>query len=98
MVEEDKFEVIRQNASLLPSQEKIIFFELKKKSQAVGLLLAIFLFGGAGQIYAGKVVKGIIFILLSWLVITYIYAIWDTYKLIEEYNENLYLAVFDIDA
>ena len=116
---EDELLAISENISLMPEGERIVFYELKKKSKTIGFLLAILLFGGAGQIYATRVKKGITSVLLTWLILLfiyllrdsngwsllrwfgcislillYIYAVWDTGRMIDEYNENLYLAVF----
>jgi len=91
---EDEIAIIGQNKGRMSHEDKVVFYELKKKSMVVGMLLAIFVFGGMGQIYASKVAKGVLFMLISWLLIPYIYAIWDTHRLINEYNDVLYQAVF----
>jgi len=91
---EDEIEIIEQNKDRMSHEDKVMFYELKKKSMVVGMLLAIFVFGGMGQIYTGNAAKGVLFMLISWLVIPYIYAIWDTHRLINEYNDELYLVVF----
>ncbi len=91
---EDEIDIIGQSKDRMSHEDKVMFYELKKKSMVVGMLLAIFVFGGMGQVYTGKVAKGVLFMLISWLLIPYIYAIWDTHRLINEYNDELYLAVF----
>jgi len=62
MSDEGEFAIIRENARRKPDAEKIMFYELKKKKTFVGLLLALLLFGGAGHIYAGKIARGIAFV------------------------------------
>ncbi|MDK2796094.1 MAG: hypothetical protein PWQ58_1293 [Archaeoglobaceae archaeon] len=94
MDEDLEFKIIREQASKMSDSEKIILYESKKKSEAIGLILAIFLLGGAGQIYAGKVLRGILCILFFWIIVLYIYAIYDTYKSIKSYNTRLYMAIF----
>lgn len=94
MEESIEFRLIKEQASKMSDAEKIMFYESKKKSEAIGLLLAIFLLGGAGQIYAGKTLRGILCILFSWLIIPWLYAIYDTYKSIKNYNTMLYMAIF----
>lgn len=90
---EMEFEIIRSHASKLSEAEKIIYFEQKKKDEAIGLILAL-LFSGIGQIYAGKTVRGILCFIFSWLIVPWIYAIIDTYKTIKDYNARLYTAIF----
>jgi len=72
-----------------------MLYEQKKKSEAIGLLLAIFL-AGAGQIYAGKTLRGILCLIFCWLIIPWIYAIYDTHKTIKEYNARLYMIMFGV--
>ena len=93
MVDDLEFKMIKEQASKMNDTEKIMFYETKKKSEAIGVLLAIFL-AGAGQIYAGKMLRGILCIIFAWLIIPWIYAIYDTYKSIKEYNTKLYMAIF----
>jgi len=91
--EDLELHLIRQQAEKLSEAEKIMFYEQKKKSEAIGILLALFLLGGAGQIYAGKTLRGILCIIFSWLIIPWIYAIYDTYKSIRDYNTRLYMVI-----
>ncbi len=65
MREEEKFQIIWENAQRMPEMEKAVFYELERKKLVAGLLLVVFLFGGAGLIYAGKVVKGAVLMLVD---------------------------------
>lgn len=65
MREEEKFQIIWENAQRMPEMEKVVFYELERKKLVAGLLLVVFLFGGAGLIYAGKVVKGAVLMLVD---------------------------------
>jgi len=65
MREDEKFQIIWENAQKMPEMEKAVFYELERKKLVVGLLLAVFLFAGAGLIYAGKAVKGTILVLVD---------------------------------
>ncbi len=58
MREDEKFEIIWENAQRMPEMERIVFYELERKKLILGLLLVISLFGGGGVIYAGKAAKG----------------------------------------
>ena len=137
MREDEKFQIIWENAQKMPEMEKTMFYELERKKPVVGLLFVVFLFGGAGLIYGGKAVKGAIliladvallavlltlmgfgpifsggliggqgfdlsetfgaatYILVCIILALYIYAAWDVLKTIQEYNERLYVTVFD---
>ncbi len=63
MREDEKFQIIWENAQKMPEMEKAMFYELERKKPVVGLLLVVFLFAGAGLIYAGKAAKGTILML-----------------------------------
>ncbi len=65
---EIEFEIIRKHASKLSDAEKIMYFEQKRKDEAIGLILALLL-SGIGQIYAGKTVRGILCFIFSWLIV-----------------------------
>jgi hypothetical protein len=126
MREDEKFQIIWENAQKMPEMEKVMFYELERKKPVVGLILVVFLFAGAGLIYAGKAAKGTILmladaillaiflslrgfgpidigetfggaslILMPLILALYIYAIWDVRRTIYEYNERLYVTVFD---
>ena len=126
MREDEKFQIIWENAQKMPEMEKVMFYELERKKLVVGLLLVVFFFAGAGLIYAGKAAKGSILLLVDAILLAiflslrgfgpispgetfgsaslilvplllaiYIYAIWDVCRTIDEYNERLYVTVFD---
>jgi len=90
----EEFDAYRREVANMDDIQKRAYYEMKMKNMTVGMLLAIFLCGGAGLIYVGSVGAGIACILLSWLIVPYVYAIWATYKGIEEYNNALYQATF----
>lgn len=69
MREEEKFEIIWDNAQRMPEMERIVFYELERKKLVVGLLLAISFFGGGGLIYAGKAAKGALLLLANGLLL-----------------------------
>ncbi len=107
-----------------------MFYELERKKSVVGLMLVVFLFAGAGLIYAGKAAKGAVLMLVDAILLAiflsfrgfgpispgetfgsaslilslilvplilalYIYAAADVRRTIDEYNERLYVTVFD---
>jgi hypothetical protein len=126
MREDEKFQIIWENAQKMPEMEKAMFYELERKKSVVGLLLVVFLFAGAGLIYAGKAAKGAVLMLVNAILLAiflslrgfgpispgetfgsaslilvplilalYIYAAADVRRTIDEYNERLYVTVFD---
>lgn len=137
MREDEKFQIIWENAQKMPEMEKAMFYELERKKPAVGLLLVVFFFGGAGLIYGGKAIKGAILmladlvllallltlmgfgpsfpggpagvgdfglnegpgaassILILLLLVLRIYDARDVLRTIQEYNQRLYVTVFD---
>jgi hypothetical protein len=60
MREDEKFQIIWENAQKMPDMEKAMFYELERKKPLVGLLLVLLFFAGGGLIYAGKAAKGTI--------------------------------------
>jgi hypothetical protein len=126
MREDEKFQIIWENAQKMPEMEKVMFYELERKKSVVGLMLVVFLFAGAGLIYAGKAAKGAVLMLVDAILLAiflsfrgfgpispgetfgsaslilvplilalYIYAAADVRRTIDEYNERLYVTVFD---
>ncbi|WP_048197420.1 TM2 domain-containing protein [Methanocaldococcus sp. FS406-22] len=73
--------------------QRIVYYEQKKKSVGIAVLLSLVI-PGAGQMYLGKVGKGIIILLTFWLIIPYLYGIYDAYKSAKDYNAQLYSIIF----
>jgi hypothetical protein len=63
MREDEKFQIIWENAQKMPEMEKAMFYELERKKAIWGMLLVFVLFAGGGLIYAGKAAKGTILML-----------------------------------
>jgi len=80
----EKLEQIRQMAADMSDTQRMMLYEKEKKSEAVGLLLAIF-FSGVGLMYVGRVGAGIVCLVLTWLMVPYLYAIWA--KGVKKHNE-----------
>lgn len=70
MREDEKFQIIWENAQKMPEMEKAMFYELERKKAVWGLLLVLFLFAGGGLIYAGKAAKGTILMLADIILIS----------------------------
>ncbi len=126
MREEEKFQIIWENAQRMPDMEKALFYELERKKPVVGLLMVLLLFAGGGLIYGGRAVLGLMLVLVDILLLgallafrgfgpfvpgealqaaslvlvplilaLYLYAGWKALTTIEDYNERLYVTVFD---
>lgn len=62
--------------------------QLKKwKNPALAVLLSLFI-PGAGQIYNGQVGKGILIFISAWLIIPYIFGVFDAYFVAQKINKN----------
>lgn len=126
MREDDKFQIIWENAQRMPEMEKALFYELERKKPLVGLMLVLLLFAGGGLIYGGKAARGSMLIIVDIVLLgalvafrgfgpivpgealqaasvvlvplilaLYLYAGWAALTTIEDYNERLYVTVFD---
>lgn len=80
----------------MDKNQRIVYYEQKKKSVGIAVLLS-FIIPGAGQMYLGRVGKGIILLLTCWLIIPWIYSIYDAYKSAKDYNAQLYSIIFSKD-
>jgi len=69
MREDEKFQIIWENAQKMPEMERAMFYELERKKPIVGLLLVLFFFAGGGLIYSGKAAKGIVLMLADLLLL-----------------------------
>jgi len=49
---------------------------------------------GGDQIYLGEYVKGVLILLFSWLIVTWLYGIYDAHKTADKYNKDLYMLIF----
>jgi TM2 domain-containing membrane protein YozV len=91
--------------------QRIVYYEQKKKSVGIAVLLS-FVIPGAGQMYLGKIGKGILLFVLAGisailcflfigfllLPIIWIYSIYDAYKSAKDYNAQLYSIIFSKDG
>ena len=73
--------------------QRIVYYEQKKKNEGIAILLSVII-PGAGQIYLGRVGKGIVILLTFWLILPWIYGVYDAYKSVKDYNARLYSIIF----
>jgi hypothetical protein len=57
------------------------------KSPSLSAVLSAVI-GGAGQIYNGQMGKGLIIFFTSWLIVPWVYGIYDAYKIAEKINSG----------
>ncbi len=68
--------------------EKILLYEVMKKKVGLITLISIFIPGG-GQIYQGEYLKGLLILLLAWLILPWLYGIYDAYTMASTFNQEL---------
>ena len=106
-MDEIEIKQIKDFVKDMDKNQRIAYYEQKKKSVGIAVLLSLVI-PGAGQIYLGKVKRGIILFILAFisailcgiligfllLPIVYIYSIYDAYKSAKDYNAKLYSIIF----
>lgn len=93
-MDQAEIQIIKNTVQGMDKTQRAMFYESKDKSVGIAMVLSIFLAGGAGLLYIGKIGKGIVIILLSWLVVPYFLGLYFTYKDTKAYNALLYSIVF----
>ena len=68
--------------------ERILLYEVMKKKVGLITLISIFIPGG-GQIYQGSYLKGILILLLAWLILPWLYGIYDAHTGASRFNREL---------
>jgi len=91
----DEMEImqIKELVKDLNKSQRVVYYEQKRKNAGIAALLS-FLIPGAGQMYLGKVGKGLLILLFCWLIIPWVYGIYDAYVSAKKYNAQLYSIIF----
>src|SRR5512136_1022403 len=84
---------IRASSSSMDAGHKVLLYEVMKKNIGLITLISLFLPGG-GQIYLSHYLKGILILLLSWLIIPWLYGIYDAHTTASKYNNDLFMLIF----
>ena len=92
-MEETEAMQIKELTEDMDKNQKVSYYEQKKKSAGIAAVLS-FIIPGVGQTYLGRIGKGILILLFSWLFIPWIYGIYDAYKTANNYNARLYSIIF----
>lgn len=77
----------------MDKNQKLLYYEQKKKNPAY-MAAASLIVPGLGQMLLGSLAKGILILLTSWLVLPWLYGIWNASNMAKEYNELLYSSIF----
>ena len=92
MDESERMEILNATRYMDENQKRL-YYEQKKKSEVLMTVLSLII-PGLGQMVMGKILKGVLILLFSWLFIPWIYGIYDAYKSSKEYNQELYALLF----
>jgi len=85
--------MIGDAAESMDPGQKIILYEVMKKRIGMITLISIFIPGG-GQIYMGDYLKGLLILLLSWLILPWLYGIYDAHLAAKKFNHELHDLIF----
>ena len=92
MSETERTMVKNASVSMDPAH-KALLYEVMKKNVGLITLISVFIPGGA-QIYLTQYLKGILILLFAWLIIPWLYGIYDAYTTSNKHNNELYLLIF----
>jgi TM2 domain-containing membrane protein YozV len=92
-MDESEITQIRDAAKSMDQAQKAMYYEQKQKNPGLAAV-ASFLIPGLGQIWLGRIGRGIVILLLCWLIVPYIYGIYDAYNIAKKYNSMLYQLIY----
>jgi|ETNmetMinimDraft_11_1059920.scaffolds.fasta_scaffold69793_1 TM2 domain-containing membrane protein YozV len=84
---------VKELAKDMDKSAKTIYYESKKKDAVLATILSIMLSGG-GQMYYGSIFKGVLLFIFCWLIIPWLYSIYNAYTTVQNYNSILYTTLF----
>lgn len=94
MVDDTELRLLQEEAKGLSEQQRRALYKSKMKDDRVAVVLSIAI-PGSGLIYLGKVGKGLVVLLLCWLVVPWLYGVWASYTDARSLNERIRFAIFD---
>jgi TM2 domain-containing membrane protein YozV len=92
MGETERLRISQLSSSMDPAH-KALLYEVMKKNVGLITLISVFIPGGA-QIYLTQYLKGVLILLFAWLVIPWLYGIYDAHMTASKYNNELYTLIF----
>ena len=92
MDESDRI-MIKDAVASMDLGQKILLYESMKKNVGLITLISIFIPGG-GQIYLGEYLKGLLILLLAWLVLPWLYGIYDAHTTASGFNRELHDLIY----
>ena len=84
---------IKELTNDMGKNQKVVYYEQKKKNVGIATALSLII-PGVGQMYIGKIGMGILILIFCWLIIPWLYGIYDAYKSANDYNVELYSILF----
>ena len=85
--------MVKEASASMDPIHKSLLYEVMKKNVGLIILISVFIPGGA-QIYLTQYLKGVLILLFAWLIIPWLYGIYDAYTTSNKYNNELYLLIF----
>ncbi len=85
--------MIKDAVASMDLGQKILLYESMKKNVGLITLISIFIPGG-GQIYLGEYLKGLLILLLAWLVLPWLYGIYDAHTTASGFNRELHDLIY----
>ena len=85
--------MVTQASASMDSAHKALFYEIMKKNTGLITLISLVIPGG-GQIFLSQYLKGILILIFSWLIVPWLYGIYDAHTTSNNYNKELYMLIF----
>lgn len=84
---------ITEACTSMDAGHKALLYEVMKKNIGLITLISIFIPGG-GHIYLGQYLKGLLILFLAWLIVPWLYGIYDAYTTVYRFNQELYELIY----
>ena len=84
---------IKTASSTMDASHRPLLYEVMKKNVGLITLISLFIPGG-GQIYLAQYLKSVVILIFSWLIIPWLYGIYDAHTAASRYNNELYMLIY----
>jgi TM2 domain-containing membrane protein YozV len=92
MDELEKTQIINA-ANSMDHAQRAMYYEQKKKNPGLAAVASLII-PGLGQIWLGRIGRGLQILLLFWLFVPWLYGIYDAYNIAKKYNSDLYHIIY----
>ena len=92
-MEEAEQIIVKEASATMDLAHKTMLYEVMKKNVGLTTLISVFIPGG-GQIYLTQYLKGVLILVFSWLIIPWLYGIYDAHASSNKYNDELHMLIF----